>query len=467
MAVAFGTSGLRGLVVSLSDDVIQSYVRAFLASCSFGRGLFVGRDLRHSSPQISRSVIAAARSAGVDVTDLGMLPTPALALAAMRAGASAVMVTGSHIPDDRNGLKFYTPSGEISKSDEARIIASMDAPSRNGALGALRNGTDAAYTQRYVDAFGPQALAGLRLGIYQHSSAARDILVDLVQRLGGQALPFARANHFIPIDTEALSPDTRGMLAGWAAQHGLDAILSTDGDGDRPMLADSHGRVIAGDILGVLTAQAIGADNVCTPVSSHSMIEGIASFQSVIRCKIGSPYVIAAIECVLEQDPLARVVGFEANGGFLLGFAAQGPNGQLPPLMTRDAVLPLLAPLAHARAQGHSLADALAALPQRSAASDRLTEIAASDGAAFLAALQDASARAAFLAPFGQETALNRVDGLRMTLADGHILHLRPSGNAPEFRIYVEAADAGAAQDMLRAAMIHTARALKNAETPS
>lgn len=466
MSVAFGTSGLRGLVSALTDKLIESHVQAFLAACPFGTGLYVGQDLRASSPRIAGAVATAALNCGIKVTDCGILPTPALALAAMNAGAAAIMVTGSHIPDDRNGLKFYTPFGEITKQDEAAILSALDSarlPVSQGNLTFCQK-AGGQYVDRYLNAFGPNALSGLRLGVYEHSSTARDILVTLVTALGGQAVRLARADHFIPVDTEALDSGMRVTLAGWAADLGLDAILSSDGDGDRPMLADNKGCVIAGDVLGVLTARAIGAEIICTPVSSNSMIEGIDEFHDVIRCKIGSPYVIAAMKDALSDNPAARVVGFEANGGFLLGYAAGLPMGVLPPLMTRDAVLPLIAPLAHARAKGESLAETLTTLPARATASDRLANIPSQTSAAFLTLLQDAQKRARFLAPFGEEAAVSRIDGLRIHLTDGRVLHLRPSGNAPEFRVYIEATNNSQAQDMLREALQYCAHQLENME---
>lgn len=223
MAPKFGTSGLRGLVSELTPELVADYTRAFLASCPVGTGLYIGQDLRPSSPAIAAAVSGAARAAGVAVTDCGVLPTPALALAAMAAGAGAVMVTGSHIPADRNGLKFYLPSGEIAKGDEAAINAAYGAratpvAAAAGALGAAP-GAGAAYVARYVSAFGAQALGGLRLGIYQHSSVARDLLVDLVTGLGATAVPLARSEVFIPVDTEAVDPETREMLARLCAEH--------------------------------------------------------------------------------------------------------------------------------------------------------------------------------------------------------------------------------------------------------
>jgi phosphomannomutase len=106
MAPKFGTSGLRGLVTDLTYDLVADYIRAFPHVCPVGTGLYVGRELRPSSPALAQVVIDTARSAGISVTDCGGTPTPALALAAKGAGAAAVMVTGSHIPADRNGLKF-------------------------------------------------------------------------------------------------------------------------------------------------------------------------------------------------------------------------------------------------------------------------------------------------------------------------------------------------------------------------
>ena len=456
MPPKFGTSGLRGLVVELTPELIGAHVAAFIAACPTGTGLFVGQDLRPSSARIAADVMATARAAGLAVTDCGALPTPALAQVAMAAGAAAVMVTGSHIPADRNGLKFYLPTGEISKADEAAILAALGRATPKGAVGALTLRPDAgqAYVDRYLEAFGPGALSGLRLGLYEHSSVARDLLHSLLVALGAEVVGLARSDSFIPVDTEAVDPDTRRQLADWCQEHGLDAVLSTDGDADRPMLSDATGRVIAGDVLGVLTARLLGARVICTPVSSNSMVEMVPVFTTVTRTKIGSPFVIAAMETALAQDPAAKVVGFEANGGFLLGFAAEGGTGPLPALMTRDAVLPMLAPLLAARLAGLTLAELVAALPARATASDRLADTPTEASAAFLAQLsEDAAARAAFLAPFGTEAAIDRTDGLRMTLSDGRVLHLRPSGNAPEFRLYTEAATPETAGQLLAEAM--------------
>lgn len=451
MAPKFGTSGLRGLVVELTEDLVRDYTRAFLASCPHGGALYLGQDLRPSSPEIAGHVAQTARAQGVPVIDCGVLPTPALALTSMQAGRAAIMVTGSHIPADRNGLKFYVPTGEISKSDEQAIQTHLG-QSDLGKMADLtcEDTARATYVARYVSGFGGDALNGLRIGVYQHSSTARDLMGEVVTGLGGTAVALARSNDFVPVDTEALDPETRHMLSGWCAEHDLDAVISTDGDADRPMVADAQGDVVPGDVLGVLTAQMLGAKVICTPVSSNSMVQQIESFDAVHLTRIGSPYVIAAMEQVLRENPAATVVGYEANGGFLLGFTAQGPSGPLSPLMTRDCLLPMLAPLSMARARGRALSDLVRELPACFTAADRLQGIETAVSQKLIAQLTtDPSSRAAFFADLGPEIAVDTTDGLRVSFSEDRVVHLRPSGNAPELRCYAEAPSAETAQALV------------------
>ncbi len=433
MPPKFGTSGLRGLVTELTADLVADHVRAFLATCATGGTVWVGQDLRPSSPLIAQVVADAAAQAGATVIMAGALPTPALALAA--AGAGAVMVTGSHIPADRNGLKFYTQAGEITKDDEAAITGALGRPIAKGPTGQIHTDTQAAaqYVARYGQAFGPDALTGRRIGVYTHSAVARDLLLETLQRLGAQTVELARSDIFIPVDTEAVDPATRRQLAEWVAAHGLDAIASTDGDSDRPMLTDEAGRVIPGDILGQITAQLLGAESVVTPISSNSGVTQKPGFERVVRTRIGSPFVIAAMEA-----QAGRVVGYEANGGFLLGFTAQGPAGPLPPLVTRDSFLPIIAPLVAAK--GMPLSARVAQEPPCFTAADRLQDVPMAAMQTLIAALvEQPQTRAAFLAELGTtEQALDLTDGIRMTTTDTRTLHIRPSGNAPELRLYVE-----------------------------
>lgn len=280
----------------------------------------------------------------------------------------------------------------------------------------------------------------MRIGVYQHSTVVRDTLVDLIARLGGEPVTLARSEHFVPVDTEAVDDNTRLLLSDWCREYALDAIVSSDGDADRPMVVDDLGRIVPGDVLGALTARAIGANCIVTPVSSNSMIGDIPDFTHVTQTKIGSPYVIAKMQDILQETPTARVVGYEANGGFLLGFTGATAIGTLAPLMTRDCILPIVAPLWAAQRDGKTLSQLLDTLPGRFTATDRITDVPTETSRAFIDRLiVDTEKRAAFFEELGDETGLDLTDGLRVIFTNGCIVQLRPSGNAPECRCYVEA----------------------------
>ena len=441
MAPKFGTSGLRGLVVDLTEDLVGDYIRAFSIACNCKGRIFVGRDLRPSSPQIATFVIQAATDAGLQVVDCGAVPTPALALAAMDASAGAVMVTGSHIPADRNGLKFYVPSGEISKDDEDAITAHLGGSfTAKVSAAVIRGDAITPYLDRYRSAFSQHSLQGIRIGVYQHSAVARDLLVQTFEALGATVLPLARSDTFVPVDTEALDAGSKALLRGWCSEHQLDAIVSTDGDSDRPMVTDHRGEVVAGDILGVLTAQYLGATNICTPISSNSMVKQLTQFERVNLTKIGSPFVIDAMKRTLASDQNAKVVGFEANGGFLLGFTVTTGDGAITPLMTRDSLLPMLAPLVLAQENDQSLAELVETLPTVFTASDRIQDVDPEKSKDLLDQLTNGTAaRDAFFSSCGPISNVDTTDGLRVSFQNSYVVHLRPSGNAPELRCYAEA----------------------------
>lgn len=436
--IAFGTSGARGLVTDFTPEVCaafaQSFVRTMQATFNF-KAVAIGIDNRPSSPAMAAACIGLLQAMGLEAKYYGVLPTPALAYQAMRSNIPAIMITGSHIPFDRNGIKFYRPDGEISKADEAAIL-SITEPllAFSSVLPEVDSAASVAYLERYISLYPPQLLAGKHIGIYEHSSAGRDLYHHVFSALGAKVTRLARSDVFVPIDTEAVTPEDMAKGQAWAAEYGFDAIFSTDGDGDRPLIADEQGNWLRGDIVGLLCAKALGIDALAVPVSCNTVIEKTGVFAKVLRTKIGSPYVIAAFSELRDYETYA---GFEANGGFLLGADTHLGTQLLKALPTRDALLPVLAILALAGAQ--PLSKLLQQLPQRFTASDRLQNVPVSWSKAFIA--ETTSAPVPFLAGLGINTTIvdvDTTDGLRLTLASGDIIHLRPSGNAPELRCYVE-----------------------------
>lgn len=238
--------------------------------------------------------------------------------------------------------------------------------------------------------------------------------------------------------------ETRREIRGrkWAKEHGFDAILSTDGDGDRPLFADETGTWMRGDVVGLLCARYLGATTVATPVSCNTAIERCGAFKRVVRTRIGSPYVIDAMEkAVTEGD--RRVVGFEANGGFLLGSGVSMNGREIDALPTRDAVLPMLCLLAEANASGGRVSDLPGNLPRRFTASDRIRAFDTARSRALIEKLaKSADAVETLLGDLcGRMQSMDTTDGLRMYFENDDIVHLRPSGNAPELRCYAEAGD--------------------------
>ena len=450
---AFGTSGARGLVEQFTDDVCAAFAAAFLCVmreqgevCQVAIGL----DLRPSSSNMAAACSAAARALGVEVVDYGVLPTPALALQSMADSVPAIMITGSHIPFDRNGIKFYRPEGEITKADEQAIMC-VDA--ELPMLSAIEREPEShaaarRYLARYLEWFPGQPLAGQRVGLYQHSAAGRDLNHQVLEALGAEVVVFERSEQFVPVDTEAVSDEDRAKGRDWVRQHHLDALLTTDGDGDRPLVADEQGHWLRGDIVGLLCARELGIQALAVPVSCNTAIEACGAFDRVERTRIGSPYVLAAMEQLANEYDC--VAGFEANGGFLLGSSIHEGEKHLVALPTRDALLPALTLMVAAARAGKPLSAMVAGLPERYTASDRLKNFPTEQSQALLARWQ--SDLLAMQQALGLEHAIVEVDntdGLRVTLTNGDIVHLRPSGNAPELRCYIESGSSERAQLLL------------------
>src|SRR5215470_17693330 len=132
VAIAFGTSGMRALVRDLTDLQVYISVKGTLlylqeaGDIRAGAGVVLGGDLRPSTPRIMRAAVQAIADCGLSVENAGFVPTPALVLHGIATRRAAVMITGSHIPFDRNGIKISKSVGEILKSDEPGILAAIE-----------------------------------------------------------------------------------------------------------------------------------------------------------------------------------------------------------------------------------------------------------------------------------------------------------------------------------------------------
>ncbi len=498
----FGTSGRRGLVADLTQ--LEVYLNAlaeleYLQSLPVGGGgivrgeeFYFATDLRPSSTgfcpefggrgELTQAVARAIADAGMRPVFLGRIPTPALAAFALAQGKGSMMVTGSHIPFDRNGYKTNTSRGELRKSDEepvqafvertrARLYGQPFADSLFDVRGMFKAGhvelppeNPAArerYLRRYLDFFGPNALQGRRLLAYQHSAVGRDLLVELLQQFGAEVIPVGRSETFVPIDTENIGAEQLQAvetlaISAWQEHGPLEAVVSTDGDSDRPLLlaieptAAAAGqppcrvRFFGGDLLGMVVAEFLGADAVVVPVSCNDAIDrGPLCHALEPKTRIGSPFVIDGMEQARAKGRRA-ICGWEANGGFLTGSDLIRQGRSLTALPTRDALLPLLSVLVSASTQGLSLSALFDRLPKRFSraallpnfprpASQRIVSRLAKADAAAVAGIFRAEDGFATLAK------LDCTDGARLSFKNGDVAHVRPSGNADELRIYAVA----------------------------
>ncbi len=499
--LGFGTSGRRGKVVDLTQ--LEIYLNAlaeleYLQSLPLSEGgirrgedLYFAYDLRPSSSEfvaqeegrgeIAQAIGQAIGDAGMQVVNLGRIPTPALASFALSRNKGSIMVTGSHIPFERNGYKTYSSRGELLKQQEEpinervrqvrqRLYEQPWDQSLFDQRGMLKCGHQelpaeqgearAAYIERFTDFFSGSTLNGKRILVYQHSAVGRDLLVEILERLGALVVKGGRSDTFVPIDTENIDAAQLALIQGLAdaaaASSGpLHAVVSIDGDSDRPLVlgvdpltAQVH--FFGGDLVGMVVAEYLQADSVVVPISCNDAIDR-GKLASVVepKTRIGSPFVIAGMEAALAKGKM-RVCGWEPNGGFLTGSPIARNGAILQPLLTRDAGLPILGVLFAAEQQELSLVDLFGRLPKRFSRAALLKQFPRATALKivdrFSAPNGNAEAirkdLAQFFTPalgFAGITHLDYTDGVRILFANGEVAHVRPSGNADELRIYAVA----------------------------
>jgi phosphomannomutase len=517
--LAFGTSGLRGRVRDMTGIEAWVNTRGFLAwlmergEITAGATVYAAGDLRPSTTslvaeedlrgEILQAACRAAVDAGLTVVFLGYIPTPALVLQAMTHRAPGIMVTGSHIPFDRNGIKLIRPSGEVLKEDEQGILnairtvraAEYARPAGESIfdgrgmlkaehrfdLPAADPEARERYIARYTQAFPGGALAGRRILVWEHSAVGRDIVASVLAALGAEVVPAGRSDSFVAVDTEAVNDAMLQVIQSLVDGHGggrIAAVVSTDGDGDRPLvLAVDNGRVrfIPGDLVGLVTADFLGVRHAAVPVSVNDAVDTHCAARGItlVKTRIGSPYLVSAM---VEA-------GWEGNGGFLTKVPLTVPGGgTIAPLPTRDAMLPLLSVLCASLGAGVELPALLDRLPRRFGRSavmrdfpiDAAREIVRwlspsdpsilgarfEDGQTLVQDGQDAERQVGAGDEPGTELEgiharvgryfteddgfpeLRKVswrDGVRLTFGNNDVVHFRPSGNAPEMRLYVNA----------------------------
>jgi phosphomannomutase len=471
--VKFGTSGARGLVAKMTDLVCYTYTRGFIQYLESindlkkeGEEIAVAGDLRDSTGRITGAVTKAVTDAGYKVRYCGCVPTPTLFFYAVSNKLASVMVTGSHIPADRNGIKYNKVAGEVLKTDEKGMMEQEVEIDENffDSDGKLKSAPEIAlsyekevielFQKRYTDFFDGNFLHGKKIVVYQHSAVGRDMLTELIKGFGAEVVVVGKSDLFVPMDTEAIAPDKLEMFRQFAKEHKCDALVSTDGDSDRPLVCDENGEFVRGDVLGIVVADYLKAEAVVTTASANSALEESKLFKHISRTKIGSPYVVA--EMMNLTSKFSRVVGYESNGGFLLASEISEGKSVLEALASRDSFLPILSILAKAFISGKSISDLIKELPARFTYSERIENVPTDKSLEFISnnfktgddAKDKSNAERLFGDISGKVGRFEIIDGARIIFTDGEVIHIRPSGNAPELRVYTEASSAIRAEEL-------------------
>jgi len=428
----FGTDGVRGMAngevtaeLALDLAVAAAHVLGEVGVFAGHRPrAIVGRDPRASGEFLSAAVVAGLASAGVDVDDVGVLPTPGVAaLVADRGADLGVVLSASHNPMPDNGIKFFAKGGhklpdEVEDDIERRMGERWQRPT-GADVGRVRPLTEA--TDRYVD---------LLLRTLPHRLDGLTVVVDCAHGAASVASPRALRAAGADVVVIGAEPDGVNINDGYGSTHlghlkeavvacGADAGIAHDGDADRCLAVDATGLEVDGDqIMGILALafrdrDALREDTLVTTVMSNLGLQLAMEREGIrtVRTAVGDRYVL---------EEMRRC-------GYSLGGEQSGHVVMLEYATTGDGVLTALQLLARVAHTGRSLAD-LASVVQR--LPQVLVNVPGVDKSRAGGDAAVAEAVAAAEADLG---------------GAGRVL-LRPSGTEPLVRVMVEAADSAHAR---------------------
>lgn len=425
MGRLFGTDGVRGVAnrditaeLAVDLSVAAAHVLADLGEFAGHRPTaIVGRDTRISGEFLQCAVVAGLASAGVDVTVVDVLPTPAIAyLTAERGSDLGVMLSASHNPMPDNGIKFFARGGVklddvIEDAIEQRLRESWDRP-LGESVGRIRFDDSGAHA--YIDfliSTMPNRLDGLKVVVDCANGAASIVSPESMRRAGAEVIAIHASPDGLNINAGCGSTHLEDLIAA-VVEHGADAGIAHDGDADRCLAVDATGNVIDGDHILAILATALRdagtlADNtvVATVMANLGFkIAMEAAGISLVETGVGDRYVLEAMR------EGGFVLGGEQSGHVILSEFATTGDGTL-------TALHLLARMAHTGRSLQSLASAVVKLPQVLINVSGVDKARLDDAPGVLAAVETARA------------ALG---------SNGRVL-LRSSGTEPLVRVMVEA----------------------------
>lgn len=341
----FGTDGVRGPanrepVTALTFLRIATEGGRILRERYEGKDhptVIIGRDTRLSGEVLSAAVAAGFASAGLDVLDAGVLPTPGVAFLVRSTGAAGgAVLSASHNPYVDNGLKFLAYGGvKVSTVDERRIEAVVAAPpddetlAHNDALGRIRSYDDAEelYVEHALDTWGSGPdLTGRKIVIDCANGASSFTSPEALRRLGAEVLVLHDRPNGININLDCGSTHLEGLQKAVLAEK-ADCGVGHDGDADRVLLVDETGKIVDGDaIMGLCAVDLAERDllpdrTVVATVMSNLGLEKALEAKDIclLRTPVGDRYVTE------EMGRCGASLGGEQSGHVI--FAAHSSTG--------------------------------------------------------------------------------------------------------------------------------------------
>ena len=433
-------AGIRGIVgESLVPEEFLRYVLAF-ATLIEGGPVVVGGDSRLSRHMMRHLAFAGLESAGCDVHDIGLVPTPTVGLMVCELGAAGgIAITASHNPSEWNAYKFFDHQGSFLSREQNRQlleIASSGAFRRVSfdKLGKVTPRTDA--IRRHVDKV---------LGTIDTSEVGArgyQVVVDCVNGVGGEIMrtllePMGVRARFLYTDMDSPFPrnpeplpENLTELGAAVRDAGADIGFAIDPDADRLAIVDNFGRPI-GEERTVALASAAALEQKKGPLvvnlsTTRAMDDVAARFGVTLhRTAIGEANVVGTI-----REVNARIGG-EGNGGVIY-----------PPVHCgRDAATGVALILAAMARHGATIAELNATIPDYVMVKTKFP----------LGDLDFAQLAAKVRAALSDAAEFNTEDGLKAIYPD-RWLHIRPSGTEPVVRVFAEAPTQELAMELINRA---------------
>ncbi|WP_019178100.1 phosphoglucosamine mutase [Methanomassiliicoccus luminyensis] len=422
----FGTNGVRGVINKDMDVQLAMDLGKAIGTFMGGR-VAIGNDSRTSAAMIKSAVAAGLMCAGVEVLDLGLVPTPVVQhyVKANRL-SGGVMITASHNPPEFNGIKCVDSDGtemprhkeeEIERLYFTRTFRSQDWK----AVGRMHQATGAvpAYlssVKRFTDLDAVRG-AGLTAVLDCANGAGVASAPQLLDELNVRAITLNGnpLGTFPGHPSEPVEAHLKDLIA-MVKETGADMGIAHDGDADRTIFIDDRGRYMYGDKSLAITAAAMVRENgggiVVTPVSSSACVEDMVRAEGgeVLYTRVGAPVVAR------KMIEVGAVFGGEENGGLIF------PKHQY----CRDGAMTVAKMLEIVSKQG-PLSELVDAIPQY-CQDKRKLECPDDRKERVLAALVE----------YYCKDSVDTTDGVKICYSGGWTL-VRPSGTEPLFRVYSEA----------------------------